>query len=131
MVTLPDALHSIFCWSICQPFQGCDSSWICLWGWWKRFCLRTLNAFTHKPVSFAVLNLLMLISIIDASQWTVLWDSLQRDKIWGIKQPAMNQYFSILLHITCIWCNIVLGITQYYSILHGHYNITQYYMRIG
>ena len=41
----------------------------------------------------------------------------------------MNQYVSILLHITCNPCNIELGITQYYSLSHGHNNITQYYMQ--
>ena len=40
-------------------------------------------------------------------------------------QAETNQYSSILLHITCFLFNIELGITHYYSILHGHYNITQ------
>ena len=69
-----EALHSIFCWSICQPFQGSHSSGIALWGRWMRFCLRSLNGFKHKPVSFAVL---MLVNS-HSSQWTVLRDSLQK-----------------------------------------------------
>ena len=40
-----EALHSIFCWSICQPFQGRDSSGIALWGWWRRCWLITLMTF--------------------------------------------------------------------------------------
>ena len=28
-----------------------------------------------------------------------------------------------------LWLNIELGISQYYSILHGQYNITQNYMQ--
>ena len=45
----------------------------------------------------------------------------------GIKQLAMNQY--VLLHIHAF----DVGITQHYSILQGHYIITQYYtmMRLG
>ena len=31
-------------------------------------------------------------------------------QIWGIKQPEMNQYYSILLHITC---NVILDSIQF------------------
>ena len=84
----------------------------------------------------------------------------KKGKIWGIKQPAKNQYYSILhafnvilkwvlhnitqyyidiiilLNITCILGSIQINTTeyyiQYYSILHvKSYNTTQYYMRIG
>ena len=47
-----------------RSFQGRDSSGITQWGWWRRYRLRTLNSFTHKPVSCDVL---MLVSS-DASQ---------------------------------------------------------------
>ena len=42
----------------------------------------------------------------------------KKGKIRGIKRPAMNQCVPILLHITCIQCNIEMVITQYYTILH-------------
>ena len=67
----------------------------------------------------------------------------KKGKIWGIKQPALNQYFSILLHIACIQCNIELvinKITQYYldiTILPNiicllgsiQFNTTEYYIQ--
>ena len=87
----------------------------------------TVARCARHSVSFAVL---MLVSI-HASQWTVLWDSLQKGENWGIKQPAMNQYVSILLHITCISCNIEMGITQYYSILHGNIILLNITCNIG
>ena len=53
-----EARHSIFCWSIFQPFQVRNSSGIALWGWWRRCLLRTLTALYTNQCPFAVLMLI-------------------------------------------------------------------------
>ena len=90
------ALCSIFCWSVCQPLQGYNSSGIALWerGWQWLYQLRTLNGFTLKAVSLAVLMLVTLVVSSDFSHWIVLWNSLQQAKI-GAKN---NQKWINILH---------------------------------
>ena len=118
------------------------NSWDHPAGWWRMCWLRILNGFPHKPVSFAVLKLVS--SDAGPSQRTVPWNSRQKGQNLGHKTAGnesiflnISQYY-INLHAvavdvtsTCSWYNIELRITQYYSILHGHYNTSQYYMSIG
>ncbi len=104
-----EALCSGFCWwSVCQPLKICDSSGIANWGWWKRFCLRTLNGFTHKPVSLTML----------ANEQHCQIHARKKANLRAISSQKwinITQYSSIL-HDT--WCNIEFSITQYYIVKH-------------